>query len=226
MLLVGTVAPLAAQAPGIPVKNAGVVRGITLSAMAGVPNDAAGGGTAFLVGAGLGARRVGVAGFASVYSGADFADGTFAGLGANFTYRLVGGPLIPLALNFQAGAAYYSPSIGGSQGGYPAGAKAWHVPVGVSLSLAIAQPVVAIRPWIAPRLDYTRARGPDPLADPLPGGSLPMVTTTATELAGSVGVTFGFLNGLGIDLALDRVFADSPGGKPLTFGVGLTYTLK
>jgi len=223
-MLILAAPPLAGQAPGVPVKNAGVARGVTLSTMAGIPNEAAGGGTAIAVGAGFGARRVAVAALASLYSGSDFADGTFGGVGGSLTYRVLGGPLIPLTLNFQAGAAYYSPSGGSSS--YDARTTHWHIPVGLGLALAIAKPVVAIKPWVAPRVDYTRIRAPDPLADPVPGGPIPMATTTATDFAGSAGVSFGFLNGLGIDLAVDRVFADGPGGKPLTFGIGLTYTLK
>ncbi|MCC7131745.1 MAG: hypothetical protein IT352_03820 [Gemmatimonadales bacterium] len=212
--------PLRAQAPGLPIINAGVARGVTLGAQLGFPNGAAGDGTAFGVVGSLGFRRLAVGAVVAGVSGADWSNGTVRSVGGNLTVKLAGGPLVPIAVNLQAGAAYVAPD-----NGYD-GARAWRMPVGIGISWTIPQPVVAVKPWIAPRIDHTRTRGPDPALDPLPGGPVPMVNTTETDLGVSAGVSFGFLNGLGLEVAIDRVFGEGPGSKPTTFGVGISWSLK
>ena len=207
-----SVLPLRAQAPGIPVVNAGVARGFTATAMAGFPNDAAGDGTALLAGVSFGARRASVGAFLSrVDIGGDDVNSG----GGNVTVKVLGGPLVPVAVNLQAGVAYYSIALGSSS---TAGkVKNWHVPVGVGISWTIPRPVVALKPWIAPRLDYTRSDAPS--------GSLILVDGSETDFGLSGGLSFGFLNGLSVDLAVDRVFTDAA-KKPTTFGVGVSFTFK
>jgi hypothetical protein len=215
--LIGSVlAPgaLAAQAPGLPVMNSGATRGVTVAALVGFPNDAAGGGTALQAGVTLGARRVAVGGFlARIGSPDGSADDVYSG-GAAVTLKVLGGPLVPVAVNLQAGAAYAAQPIG--TGGDKA--KTWRVPVGLGISWTIPQPVVAIKPWIAPRLDYSRTD--------LPSGSLALGEGSRTDFGLSGGISFGFLNGLALDLAVDRVFRDGVGAKPLTFGAGVSFTFR
>jgi hypothetical protein len=213
-------APLAAQAFGVPVSGAPMARGVSLHAMAGLPNAAGEGGVAGMLAVSLGARRAGVTGFLSTRTGRDGDLPDFAGGGASANVKVFGGPLVPFLVQLQGGAAYaaFRPHAGGPR------ETRWHVPVGLALSWVFPQPAVAVRPWIAPRIDHARVTGPDPLLDPLPGGPVPRATATATEFGLSGGVSFGFLNGLAIDLAYDRVFA--AGGAPATFGVGLTYNLR
>jgi hypothetical protein len=88
------------------------------------------------------------------------------------------------------------------------------------LSWTIPQPVVAIKPWIAPRIDYARVTTPLVSVAQLSTSS----TTTDTNFGLSGGVTFGLLNGLSVDVAADRVFAS--GGKPTTVGFGLSFNFR
>jgi hypothetical protein len=187
--------------------------------MAGFGNLAAGSGTAVALTATAGFRRFAVAGFVSRLGGSNLDDGAFAAGGGNLTLKLAGGPLVPFAINLQAGIGHSNPSYPGS-----VGHETWRAPVGLGISWTIPRPVVALKPWIAPRADFSRVTGPDPLADPLPGSPVPTITTTSADFGLSGGINFGFLNGLGIDLAFDRLF--SQGAKPSTVGVGLSYTFK
>lgn len=204
-LLAGAAWPAAGQAFGVPVSGSPVPRGVTLHAMTGFPNDAGGGGRAGLLGVSLGARRAGVTGFVSGRAGQTGELADFASVGAAAAIKVFGGPLVPFAVQLQGGAAYASPRPGAGSAG-AARDRRWHVPVGVGISWVFPQPAVAVRPWLAPRLDYTR------------------VTTGATEFGLSGGLSFGFLNGLAVDVAYDRVFVS--GGAPSTFGFGLSYTIR
>lgn len=221
LLMVVVAGRAAAQAPALPVVNAGNPRGFTIGAMVASANEAAGNGTGFQVGATAGFRRFSVGAFASTVDGSSIADANYRTGGATLGLKLLGGPLVPLAVNLQVGAAYSAFNQSGEDDSH----KLWHVPAGLGISWTIPQPVVALKPWIAPRLDYTRLTTPDPLADPLPGGSVPTVTESDSNFGLSAGISFGFLNGLAIDVAVDRVFGPLK-QKPTTFGVGLSYTIK
>jgi hypothetical protein len=215
--LVGSVlaaGALAAQAPGLPVVNAGVSRGVTVGAMVGFPNDAAGDGTALLAGVAFGARRIALGGFVSRINGPTAgADDRYAG-GAAVTMKVLGGPLVPIAVNLQAGGAYWTTPVGSGAGK----ATNLHLPVGLGISWTIPQPVVAVKPWIAPRLDYSRFDAPS--------GSLTLVDASSTDFGLSGGISFGFLNGLSLEVAVDRVFRGGVEQKPTTIGAGVSFTFK
>jgi hypothetical protein len=211
MLVAGS---LRAQAPGIPVMNAGVSRGISFGGMAGFPNHAAGDGTSLQASVTLGARRIAIEGFASRFGDpADPGTDRTAGGGA-ITLKVLGGPLVPVAVNLQAGVGYWQSASGIAADP----TKNWHVPVGLGISWTIPRPVVAVKPWIAPRLDYSRVD--------VPTGSLALVDASATNFGLSGGLSFGFLNGLALDVALDRVFTSGLVQKPTTFGAGVSFTFK
>lgn len=205
-----------AQAPGLPVINSGSTRGFTIGGMAGFGNRGAGSGAAFGLNGTYGFRRVAVGGFVSGLSGSTVADATFFSGGATLAVKVAGGPLVPVAVNLHTGAAYSAPGLTLIGGGVQT-RKTWHVPLGLGLSWTIAQPVVAIKPWIAPRADWRRVS--TTVGQQSSSGS-------ETDFGLSGGVNFGFLNGLGIDVAFDRVFAAGTGSKPTILGVGLSYSLK
>lgn len=211
VLLAGAgVAPALAQTPGVPVMNGALVRGLSLAGMAGFGvGDSE--GTGIGVAGTIGMRRIAISGMVSRVSGSG---DEYYGAGGALTIKLAGGPLVPLSLNLQAGAAYSEP------GGSAAGFEVLHVPVGLGISWIIPQPVVALKPWLAPRVDLNRVSGPGPL--PVPGG--PRLSETSTNFGLSGGLTLGFLNGMAIDLAFDRVFAD--GVSPTTLGVGLSWNFR
>jgi len=229
MLAAGGWTPARAQAIGMPVTVAGVPRGITIEVGGALANGAAGKGQAGQLGVTLGGRRTAIAGYLGRRIGQEGGP-DFTSVGGNLTHKIFGGPLVPFGVSLQAGAAYGAPSNGGvvyavgrpdgplvpaarvvAAGAYGAGSRVWHVPVALGISWVFPQPVVALKPWIAPRLDVVHVSQGD-------------TSASDTNFGLSGGVSFGFLNGLGIDVSYDRVFAS--GGAPASVGLGLSYTFK
>jgi hypothetical protein len=213
-LIVVTAVSAVAQAPGLPVINSGPARGFTLAGMAGFGNDGAGSGTAVGASGAYGMRRFAVGGFVSTVSGSTAADGAYQAAGATLAVKVLGGPLVPISLNLHTGVGYSAPRYSPTGGSGAIKNKTWQVPVSLGIAWVFPQPVVALKPWLAPRADVVRVSGSG-------AGS-----RTDTNFALSGGVNFGFLNGLGIDVAFDRVFSSGLGSKPLILGLGLSYSFK
>lgn len=186
---------------GLPVRNAGISTGLFLGAEVGFPDADYGKGTA--VGA-RGAVGLGPIGLSAVISSwnpkgsgpAATAIGGYAGL------KVFGGPLIPLSVTLQGGAEYAKLS----------GVKSLHLPVGLGIALKIPNPALAIKPWIAPRLDISRVSGV-------------INSNTDIHFGISGGVDFSLLGGIGFGVAYDRVWAGK-GVNPSVFSAGVNYTLK
>jgi len=115
--------------------------------------------------------------------------------------------LSPLAVTLQAGIAYAKPDVGL----LPGDEDELRVPVGMGFALTIPNPMLAIQPWIAPRVDIVR----------LSGGGL---SDTQTNFGLGGGVELNMLNGFGVHAAYDRVFLD--GGDPSVFGVGAKFAFR
>jgi hypothetical protein len=213
-LTVGT-APLAAQNPGLPVYNLGVPRGIGLYGDLGFPNEAAGKGTAYGVTGRAGFGDIGVTATLSA-DNPKGAAGSDVAVGGTLNYRLLGGPLVPLSVTLQAGASYAKPGenlvTAPGSGGLVLEHDLYHFPIGLGFALVIPNPVLAIHPWLAPRVDivHTKASG---------------VSNTETNFGLSGGLEFNLLNGFGVQAAYDRVFAKDV-ADPGTFGVGAHYTFR
>lgn len=199
--------PLAAQVRGIPVYNSGVPRGIGVYGDVGFPNDEAGGGTGLAVTGRGGFGAFGVTAILSSYN-AEGPAGSDLSVGATANYRLFGGPLVPLAVSLQAGAGYAKPE----DGFLPGDVTEWRFPIGVGFTLTIPNPVLAIKPWLAPRVDIRRT-SPD-VGDAF----------TDTEFGLSGGVELNLLTGLGLHAAYDAVFRE--GGTPGVFGIGAHYNFR
>jgi len=198
--------PAAAQVPGLPVYNQGVPRGIGVYGDVGFPNDRAGGGTAYGVTGRAGFGFVGVTAIVSTYNPDGPVD-SHTSVGATGNLRLFGGPLVPLTVTLQAGAGYSKIDE----------AKDYRFPIGLGFALTIPNPVLAIRPWLAPRVDIARTE--------IPGDVLtPDTYKTDTNFGLSGGVELNLLNGLGLHAAYDRVFAD--GGDPSVFAIGAHYNFR
>lgn len=202
-------ASLRAQASGLPVYQSGIVRGITLALDGAIPNSAAGGGYAAGASVRAGIGLVGIGATVSRFDPSGAANSLWSG-GATVSYKVFGGPLVPLAVTLQGGAGYATPKFSCLN---PAtcDVKAWHFPVGLGISWTIPNPALAIKPWIAPRLDVTRT-------------SLNGSTNTDTHFALSGGVEFNLLNGMGLHAEYDwmRVSGTTLG----IFGAGLHYNLR
>jgi hypothetical protein len=204
LLLAGV--PVAAQVPGLPVYNAGIPRGIGIFADLGFPNDDAGGGTAY---GATGRVGLGVLAFTATLSALnpDGPAGTSAAVGGTVNYRVFGGPLVPLSVTLQGGIGYTAPNNDG--GILPD--DVIHFPIGLGLALTIPNPALAIKPWLAPRLDIVRSSVSD-------GHS------TETNFGLSGGIELNLLNGFGAHASYDYVNGD--GGNPGIFGIGAHYTFR
>jgi hypothetical protein len=206
--------PVEAQVPGIPVYNAGVPRGIGVYGDVGFPNDEAGGGTAYAVTGRAGFGALGATAILSSYNPGGPTDSDVS-VGATLNYRVFGGPLVPLAVTLQGGIGYAKPESGLV---FPDGdsvlgdATRVHFPIGVGFALTIPNPVLAIKPWLAPRLDIVRLS--------IDGAD----SQTDSEFGLSGGIELNTLSGFGLHATYDAVFAE--GGTPGVFGIGAHYTFR
>jgi opacity protein-like surface antigen len=216
-LLIATMAALApvsagAQVRGIPVYNSGVPSGLALAGEFGAPNHASGGGIAYGASVRLGFGPLGVTAM-GIRSDPSGTGGNSVGVGATGNLKLIGGPLIPLSVTLQGGAGYARNHVIALPGG---GASAdpiteWRFPVGVGIAMTLPNPVLAIKPWIAPRVDIVHAG---------PSGA----SATSTAFAISGGIEFNLLSGLGLHTGYD--WSKRDGITYGTFGVGLHYALR
>jgi hypothetical protein len=203
----GLSAPSAqAQVRGIPVYNSGVATGIALYGDFGFPNSDAGKGTAYAL---TGRAGFGPFGATAIFSSfnPDGPASSDLSVGATLNYKLFGGPLIPLSLTLQGGIGYSKPDTGL----LPGHDTELRFPVGLGFALTIPNPMLAIRPWIAPRVDIVKSSG---------GG----LSNTETNFGLGGGLELNLLNGFGLHAAYDRVFVD--GGDPSTFGLGAHFAFR
>jgi hypothetical protein len=191
---------LAGQVIGLPVYNAGIPTGLGLYADVGFPNDAAGDGTAYGATARLGVGPFGVTGSVARFDPEGAGD-QLTSVGGTLNYKIFGGPLVPLTVTLQGGAGYATQDD----------VSFYRFPVGLGLGLTIPNPALAIKPWLAPRLDVSRV-------------STPLASDTETNFGISGGVELNLLSGLGLHASYDRVFADVE--DPSIFAAGLHYTFR
>lgn len=212
LLLSGALAApvgLSAQVPGLPLRNAGVSRGLSVAADVGFPNDPSGLGTSYGASAAVGLGLVGVTG--TVARLAPTGHDAVMAAGMTASMRLIGGPLIPFSATLQAGAGRWSEQSAPGDPVYDLTTTV--LTAGVGVALTIASPVVSLKPWLAPRIQRTRV-----------GDNLGGADVTATDLALSGGVDFGFINGVSVRGMYDKVFAD--GADHSVWSVGLGYSLR
>jgi opacity protein-like surface antigen len=85
------------------------------------------------------------------------------------------------------------------------------VPIGVGIAMSLPNPVLAIKPWLAPRVDIVRS-------------TVEGTTATSTAFAISGGIEFNLLSGLGLHTGYDWSRRD--GVTYGTFGVGVHYAIR
>jgi hypothetical protein len=189
-----------AQVTGLPVLNSGISSGLSIGGEVGWPTTDYGKGTAY---GGRGAIGFGAIGVSALISSYNPETGpTRTGYGGYLNLKVFGGPLVPFSVTLQGGAEYAKNS----------GTEVIHGPIGLGIALRIPNPTLAIKPWIAPRLDVLRVSG---------GGT----TTTDENFGISGGVEFSLLGGFGFGVAYDRTWADND-LKPSVFSVGASYGIK
>jgi hypothetical protein len=198
--------PANAQVRGIPVYNNGIPTGIAVYGDVAFPNQDAGKGTALAVSGRAGFGPFGATAMLATFNPEGAGDNDLR-VGATLNYKVFGGPLIPLSVTLQGGIGYSKPDLGL----LPGDEDELRFPVGLGFALTIPNPMVAIQPWLAPRLDITRVSG---------GG----LSDTETAFGLSGGVELNLLGGFGVHAAYDRVFAD--GGDPGIFGFGAHYAFR
>lgn len=195
-----------AQVRGIPVYNNGIPSGIAVYGDVGFPDENAGKGTAYGVSGRAGFGLFGVTAMLATFDPDGTGDNDVR-VGATLNYKMFGAPLTPLTVTLQAGIGYSKPELGV----FPGDEDELRLPVGLGFALTIPNPLVAIQPWLAPRLDITRVSG---------GG----LSDSETAFGLSGGLELNLLNGFGVHAAYDRVFAD--GSDPGIFGFGAHYAFR
>jgi hypothetical protein len=137
--------------------------------------------------------------------------GTSAGVGGTGNFRVFGGPLVPFSVTLQGGVGYSD--VGG--------VDVTHIPLGVGLALIIPNPALAIKPWLAPRIDVVHT-SPSSDCDELSCSAIGTDTRTKFGLSG--GIELNLLNGFGAHASYDYVKGE--GGNPGIFGIGAHYTFR
>ncbi len=196
-----SVSRLAAQVTGLAVHQGGVAGGLTIGGEVGFPDQDYGEGTAYGGRASLGIGPLGISAVVSRWDPDQPGAGAETGLGGYLGLKVFGGPLIPLSASLQGGVEYVDRA-----------GTILHFPVGLGLALKIPNPALAIKPWVAPRLDVVRVEA---------GGT----TDTETHFGLSGGVDLSLLGGFGFGASYDRVFAGD-GDHPSVLSVGAHYTIK
>jgi hypothetical protein len=204
-LTLGAASAGSAQALGLPVYNSGVPTGLGIYGDVAFPDGAAGDGYTLGLSGRLGWSKLGVTATITSFNPSG-ADNTLTTWGATGNYKLIGGPLVPFSATVQGGVGY------GKVGDDSTGVKTWHFPIGLGLALTIPNPALAIKPWIAPRIDITETSVGDGPSD------------TDSNFGMSAGIEFNFLNGFGLQTAYDRVFVN--GDDPGIFSLGAHYAFR
>ena len=196
-----------AQVRGIPVYNSGIATGIAIYGDVGFPNAEAGKGTGLAISGRGGFGPLGATAMLSTFNPDGPGDSDLS-VGASLNYKVFGGPLIPLSVTLQGGIGYSKPGTGFLPGQEVTELR---FPVGIGFALTIPNPALAIKPWIAPRIDIVRSSG---------GGQ----SNTESNFGLGGGLELNLLGGFGVHAAYDRVFID--GGDPSVFGLGAHYTFR
>jgi hypothetical protein len=196
-----------AQVHGIPVYNSGIPTGIAVYGDIGFPNTHAGKGRALAASGRAGFGPFGATAILSTFNPEGPGDSELS-VGGTLNYKIFGGPLIPLSVTLQGGIGYSKPDVGFLPSGE---VNEFRFPIGVGFALTIPNPALAIKPWLAPRIDIVRQSGDG-------------ISETESNFGLGGGIELNLLSGFGVHAAYDRVFMD--GGDPSVFGLGAHYTFR
>jgi len=189
--------PAAAQWLGMPVWNSPTGgTGVSISADYGKPNDAYGAGHTLGVRASLGVGTVTLTAGVSSYESDSLGTNHVTTWGGNAAFRLIGGSLLPFAVNLQAGAARTSAIDLGRAQTYVTGAVGFSVP--------LPTPGISIEPYFSPGIRYRNFGSGN---------------GTSTEFGYVFGANMSF-GLLGAHVAYDNE-REKGGGSVGVFGVGL-----
>jgi hypothetical protein len=197
-LAVGGAAPASAQFFGMPVWNSpSGGSGLTINGDYGKPNSGSGGGSAFGGRATLGLGTLSVTAGADSYKPSGGSSTT--SFGGDVAFRVIGGPLVPVKINIQGGAAHGSVS----------GTGITNVTGAVGIGVTLPMPGISIEPYISPGIRYNKI-----------GGAL---GSSSTNFGFAIGANVGF-GMLGVHLAYDH--SKVSGQTVSIFGIGAHLALK
>ena len=196
--------PAVAQWLGMPAwNNPKGGTGVTINGDVGVPNTDAGKGTAFGARGTLGLANISfTAGIASWKPKGASASSTSVGGVAQF--RVIGGSLIPIALNIQLGAGTASAITSGTV----TSPKFTNILAGAGLSVNVPTPGLSIEPYLSVSNRWHKPSG----------GS------TVTHVGWVLGANLGF-GMLGLHVAYDSEKLNG-GGTAGVIGIGAHFALK
>ncbi|MEZ4587858.1 MAG: hypothetical protein R2909_15875 [Gemmatimonadales bacterium] len=203
---------LAAQTTGLPLRMMPIRTGVELAGDLGLARLTEGTEeqkvTAFAGSAFAGIGPVGIG--ATLVRATRSDDGpdvtAFTGM---FGVRVLGGPLVPLSITWQGAVTVPLGTIDSVASG--SSDRPWRGSLGLGAALTIPFPVLAITPWVGPRVDYFRRQ-------PISG--------SRAKGAVAAGVDLGFLNGLVLRAAYDSRVGWEPADQApagVSFGVGYRF---
>jgi len=203
-MIAGAASPAVAQWQGMPAwNNPKGGTGVTINGDVGVPNTDAGKGTAFGARGTLGLANISfTAGIASWKPKGASASSTSVGGVAQF--RVIGGSLIPIALNIQLGAGTASAITSGTV----TSPKFTNILAGAGLSVNVPTPGLSIEPYLSVSNRWHKPSG----------GS------TVTHVGWVLGANLGF-GMLGLHVAYDSEKLNG-GGTAGVIGIGAHFALK
>jgi len=200
-LAIGAAAPASAQLIGMPVWNSpSGGTGLTISGDYGKPDNNGGSGSAFGGRATLGLGTLSVT--AGLASDKPSGGSSVTSYGGDLAFRVIGGPLVPVKINIQGGAAHASVS----------GVGYTNVTGAVGIGVTLPMPGISIEPYISPGIRYQKV-----------GSIGPIAGASSTNFGFAVGANVGF-GMLGVHLAYDLTKVS--GGNVGIFGIGVHLALK
>ena len=201
-LLAVPAAPVAAQWLGEPVWNSPKGgTGLTIYADYGKPNDSYGSGNAFGGRVSLGLGTLTLTAGLSTYKSDSLGPDRITSYGGNAEFRLIGGSLLPVAVNLQVGAAR-SDSANSTAGQTVVTGAA-------GISVPLPTPGFSVEPYLSPGVRYRNFGSGN--------GS-------STEFGYAIGANLSF-GLLGVHLAYDNEKLKG-GGSVGVFGVGAHVAIK
>ena len=201
--------PAAAQWLGEPMWNhPSAGSGFTIYGDYSRPNNAAGGGNAYGGHVALGAGTFTLTGGVSSWK-ADLVNDRITSIGGTAAFRLIGGSLIPVAVNLQLGGGY-SMEVTSSTTTVPVQTM---VLGAVGLSVPLPTPLVSVEPYVSPGVRYHHYSKVAP-------GASDHETNFGWVIGGNLG-----LGPVGIHLAYDSEKFDN-GTRHGVFGIGANIGLR
>ena len=191
-------APAAAQWAGMPVWNSPKGgTGVTINGDLGMPNGN-GKGTAFGARATVGLANLSLTAGLVSWKPSNAVDNVTS-VGGNAAFKIIGGSLIPVALNFQVGAAHAGAANGDS--------ALTRVTAGGGVAVSVPTPGISIEPYLSITNRWSKRSG----------------IRTESNLGWTLGANANF-GMFGVHLAYDSEKVS--GGTLGTFGLGAHVALK